>query len=158
MAQPSAVRKLVPMMTEKVFIYVVRTSNEGRQLLVFHSHDEPGFEVPKGSVEPGETPTDAVHRELFEESGISAARIVDSLGVTQWRDETQHFFLVEVDVPLPNAFQHTVTGADADCGMRYGFLWLPLSADLDRALVQGCSRFVRELLRYPGIGTPTDVA
>ncbi len=143
-------------MTEKVFIYLVRTSAVGRQLLAFRSHDEPGFEVPKGSVQPGETLTDAVCRELLEESGISAARIVDSLGVTRWQDESQHFFWVEIDRPLPDAFRHTVTGTDIDRGMRYDFSWLPLSANLERMLVQGCGRFIGELLRHPGIQAPAE--
>jgi len=63
-------------MVDKVFVCLVRTRDKGCELLVFRSHDEPGFEVPKGSVEPGESRLSATFRELFEESGIGSGRVV----------------------------------------------------------------------------------
>lgn len=39
----------------------------GRLLLV--EHPERGWELPGGRVEPGESPEEAMHRELFEETG-----------------------------------------------------------------------------------------
>jgi ADP-ribose pyrophosphatase YjhB (NUDIX family) len=62
----------------KVFAYVVRTDRASPGLLAFVSLDEPGFEVPKGSVEAGETLEQAVirnnrtrHSERSEESRLS---------------------------------------------------------------------------------------
>ena len=48
---------------------------DGRgRLLVFHHPDDGGMQLPKGTVEPGESPEDAVRRELLEESGIDFRR------------------------------------------------------------------------------------
>ena len=134
-------------MVDKVFVCLVRTRDKGCELLVFRSHDEPGFEVTKGSVEPGESLLNAAFRELFEESGIGSVRVVAELGTTRWGREHQHFFLVETDVSVPETFRHTVTGDGPDCGRSYAFRWLPLSEDLERLLVQGCGAFARALLR-----------
>lgn len=67
---------------KKVFCYVVRTDAALPALLVFESLDEPGFEVPKGAVEAGESLEGAVYREVLEESGSTAA---SSIGTAGWR-------------------------------------------------------------------------
>ena len=40
------------------------------RLLVFHHPEDKGMQLPKGTIEHGEAPEDAVRRELQEESGI----------------------------------------------------------------------------------------
>lgn len=67
----------------KVVGYVVH----GDRLLVFTHDDVPldvaGVQVPAGTIEPGETPEDAVVREIWEETGLPA-RVVSSLGVQRY--------------------------------------------------------------------------
>jgi 8-oxo-dGTP pyrophosphatase MutT (NUDIX family) len=130
----------------KVFAYVVRTDRAPPGLLAFVSLDEPGFEVPKGAVEAGETLGQAALREIFEESGITGARIVRELGVTQWLDEEQHFFLLEAPPRLADGFEHVVTGQGIDAGFQYRYRWLEVERALSDQLVQGCDRFVEALL------------
>jgi class 3 adenylate cyclase len=101
-------RKRNPMAGLKVFCYVVRTDGSEPQLLVLTSLDEPGFEVPKGAVESGETLEQAARREILEESGITAVRVVK--------------------------------------GFRYDYRWLDVTPALKDLLVQGCDRFVSELI------------
>lgn len=133
------------MAIDKVFIYLVRRHAGTHQLLLFRSHDEPGFEVPKGSVDPGESILEAGRRELLEESGISAVRIVSVLATADWRNERQHFLLAETESARADSFKHVVTGTGVDCGLLYEFEWHTLSTELERALVQGCGQAVREL-------------
>ena len=136
------------MLQEKVFIYLTRVHESVSQLLVFESHDEPGFEVPKGAVEPGESLSQAEQRELLEEAGITAIRISKQLGSSRWQNEQQHFYLLEGGADLPEHFEHIVTGHGIDSGFRYRFQWLPIHANLTHRLVQGCDRFVGELLEH----------
>ena len=136
-------------MIRKVFVYVLRQG--GREILTFESHDEPGFEVPKGGIEPGETPEQAAHRELMEEAGVDlGGDIVEGafarLGAICWQGEEQIFLLAEAPSSIPDAFDHTVTGTGSDAGMHYRFRWLPVDERLRERLVQGCAAFVKQLL------------
>ena len=67
---------------------VVLTDRDGRVLMQHRGPDaqtEPGrWTPPGGHLEPGEDPLTAAHRELFEETGLTAAltpcRVVDQVG------------------------------------------------------------------------------
>jgi phosphoglycolate phosphatase-like HAD superfamily hydrolase/8-oxo-dGTP pyrophosphatase MutT (NUDIX family) len=132
--------------TRKVFCYIVRSDGDRPRLLVFGSLDEPGFEVPKGTVEAGETLEQAARREILEESGITGVQLIKRLGSTNYLGEEQHFMLLKATKELPLSFTHRVTGEGIDQGFRYRFRWLDLSPTLHDVLVQGCQAFVGELL------------
>ncbi|MGP6173630.1 NUDIX hydrolase [Corynebacterium sp. A21] len=95
-------------LVQKVVGYVVC---EG-QLLVFTHDDVPieraGVQVPAGIIEQGESPEEAVIREVLEETGLRT-RIVHPLGVEQfdfWPAKPElherHFFQLEpVDDSVP---------------------------------------------------------
>ena len=131
----------------KVFCYVVRTDGRAPRLLVLTSLDEPGFEVPKGAVEPGETLEQAALREILEEAGMTAVRVVQELGVAHYMGEEQRFLLLETTRQLPSTFTHIVTGEGVDKGFRYDYQWLDVTPALNDLLVQGCDAFVSELIK-----------
>jgi 8-oxo-dGTP pyrophosphatase MutT (NUDIX family) len=70
----------------KVTAFVTRESERGRELLVFR-HPSAGVQLPAGTVEPGETPEEAVLRELSEETGLTDVEIVRPLGLMTMDDE-----------------------------------------------------------------------
>ena len=78
--------KLTAIIVGKVVAYVT----SGDRLLVFrHVHEpEAGIQVPAGTVEPGESPDDAVIREAHEETGLAGLTIRRYLGSRDYDDPT----------------------------------------------------------------------
>ncbi len=54
---------------EKVTAFITRSSGDSQQLLLL-KHPHAGIQIPAGTVEPGETPEQAVLREVCEETGL----------------------------------------------------------------------------------------
>lgn len=127
---PGPERRLV----RKVVGYVV---SEG-SLLVFTHDDVPlevgGVQVPAGTIEPGETPAQAVVREVLEETGLGT-RIVRELGdelFDFWPSKPElherHFFeLSPVDDVVPSRWsageRHPSDGGEPQ---RWTCWWTPL--------------------------------
>jgi 8-oxo-dGTP pyrophosphatase MutT (NUDIX family) len=66
-------------MIQKVTALVTRSVKPNLELLVFR-HPYAGFQIPAGTVAPGESPATAALREIREETGLTHVQIVDSLG------------------------------------------------------------------------------
>ncbi len=62
----------------KVTAFITREADEVRQLLVFQ-HPNAGIQLPGGTMEAGETPEIALLREVREETGLTAIKIVAHL-------------------------------------------------------------------------------
>ncbi len=89
-------------------VAVVIPDREGRLLLVRQHREGPGgplWEIPAGTLEPGETPYTAAHRELLEETGLSGKlRYLGLLYPTPgYSTERTYFFLVEEVAGTPAA-------------------------------------------------------
>ena len=116
-------------MIGKAFGYVTREQNGRRQALIFrHPEAEGGYQVPKGTIEPGETPEQAVLREVAEESGLTQLTLVSELAVDQRTfddgiQEQRHFFHLRAE-QVPDEWDHTVYGAGEDNGMVFHYLWI----------------------------------
>ena len=67
---------------------------------LFTDHKVRGIEFPGGKIEPGESAEEAVHREVFEETGASIGNM-QFVGVYTVHDETRPFvkgvYLAEVE-------------------------------------------------------------
>lgn len=53
---------------------------DGAHVLIGHATRSPRWDIPKGLVEPSETPERAARRELHEETGLTAPETIEPLG------------------------------------------------------------------------------
>lgn len=115
------------------------------RLLVFDHPEDGGMQLPKGTVEPGETPEAAVRRELLEESGIAYGGPLEFLGTMDRECEAGvegnvhrhaqlwHIYVMRVraDDALPETFEHVASGSPEEDGLLFRFRWLAPDAPLD---------------------------
>ena len=115
----------------KAVAYVV----DGDRLLVLLHRDLPllvtGVQVPAGTVRPGETPEEAVLREVREETGRDCFAVTRALGTAEYAIgpdvHERHFFALAPTAPLPEewgaAEEHDGTRPPTAFTLR----WIPLA-------------------------------
>lgn len=129
---------------EKAVVYITR----GDRLLVFDHVDFPeaGVQVPAGSIEPGETPSEGALREAFEETGLTGLSSPTFLGVSEFdmrpfgKDElhVRHFFHVRAADDVPETWRHDEQGTPP---IAFDLYWLPIPVAAER-LVPGHEVFL----------------
>ncbi|MFN3628776.1 MAG: NUDIX domain-containing protein [Casimicrobiaceae bacterium] len=110
------------------------------RLLVFR-HPLAGVQLPKGTIDPGETPAAAALRELAEESGLrldTAPIAVGSFAIERLANgfipgekpewQRWHVFLLEPEQRLPERWAHTAHGSPEEDGLVFDYFWHPLGA------------------------------
>ena len=112
------------------------------RLLVFHHPGDGGMQLPKGTIEAGESPEEAVRRELLEESGIAYEGALEPLGTlereceaglegnTHRHAQRWYLFLMRAPGPLPERFEHVAMGSPEEDGLVFRFSWLAPDAPL----------------------------
>jgi 8-oxo-dGTP pyrophosphatase MutT (NUDIX family) len=100
-------------------------------LLVFEHRDFPeaGTQVPAGTVEDDEAPSDAVVREVQEETGLTA-RVMRELGTLdaiapKGEPRRNHFFALSTD-DTRDEWEHVVHGGGGDDGLVFVCRFVPL--------------------------------
>lgn len=122
---------------QKVLAYITRkSSGTFSEVLVFlhQDHPEAGLQVPGGTVDPGEDLSEAILREIFEESGLKLdkADIVSMIGETDYQRKDipeinhRHYFLIQRN-DLPETWAHTVHSSGADDGLVFLYSWMETS-------------------------------
>ncbi|MDQ0085434.1 8-oxo-dGTP pyrophosphatase MutT, NUDIX family [Variovorax sp. YR266] len=113
------------------------------RLLVFRHPEDGNMQLPKGTIEPGESPEVAVRRELLEESGLDYTGPLQSLGTlhreceagvegnTHRHPQLWHLFLMRAQGALPETFTHMATGSPEEEGLVFAFRWLEAGDALD---------------------------
>lgn len=114
---------------QKACVYATRADGA---VLVFEGPGHEALQVPKGTVDPGETARKAAFRELAEESGVGAVSGIRQLASDCWhrratpdgdRWYVRHFFQVAIHDPRER-WDHEVTGSGAEVGETFSFCWL----------------------------------
>jgi ADP-ribose pyrophosphatase YjhB (NUDIX family) len=144
---------------EKACAYVTRGTTE---LLVFDGPGHDGLQIPKGTVEPGETAREATYRETVEESGLATFETLRHLVTDVWKRResppkryVRHFFHVPV-YETRDSWTHTVTGTGEERGATFEFRWVDLPTDAPFALdLDDYSHIVR---RVAEASPPADAA
>lgn len=115
---------------QKACPVVTRSTDQGLEVLAF-SHPLAGFQFVKGTIEKGETPSDAAKRELFEESGLVCLEPLELLGsVPMGLDLTPWHFYVWHSTGLPDTWSHDTSD---DQGHNFAFFWHPIDLPLDES-------------------------
>lgn len=126
---------------EKAVAAVLRERAGRRELLVFR-HPLAGVQIPKGTVEPGETVAQAARRELEEESGLrldlepvrlgSWDRIVGGGPEGTGPPEVNRWHVCALEAPrgVPEAWRHRARGGPAEEGLAFDFGWVGVDGGL----------------------------
>lgn len=122
---------------QKACAYITRNDTE---LLVFEGPGHDGYQIPKGTVEPGESPNDSLSREVIEESGLATFETQTHLVTDVWQRRfdppkryVRSFYHVPVHEPR-DSWTHTVTGTGEERGVEFEYSWLDLPTNATFAL------------------------
>jgi 8-oxo-dGTP pyrophosphatase MutT (NUDIX family) len=121
------VRTNRPVTCEKAAAALIRD----RSICLF-GHPSAGWQVPKGTLEPGEDAATAVLREVEEETRLVGARILAPLGswhvlppdgtVQRW-----HGFALAPPAGCPDRWDHVARGSVEEDGLVFELRWTPLA-------------------------------
>ncbi|WP_058366363.1 NUDIX hydrolase [Haloparvum sedimenti] len=126
-----------PTYVGKACAYVTRSTGE---VLVFEGPGHDGLQIPKGTLESGERPREALFREVREETGLATLADVSHLASDVWtrrRDPpkryVRHFFHATVHEPR-DAWTHVVRDGGAEHGAAFDLRWVDPATDEQFAL------------------------
>lgn len=125
---------------QKACAYITRQTGE---LLVFDGPGHDGLQIPKGTLEAGESPLEALFREVREESGLETLSGTTHLTTDVWtRRESppkryvRHFFHSTVRESR-DRWTYTVTDGGEEDGAEFDLRWVqptttqPFALDLN---------------------------
>lgn len=123
--------------------YVILPSGDDL-LLTFQAAPRPEFQLPGGGIDPGESPLQALHREVFEETGWRIAR-PRKLGVyrnftympeyDKWAEKVCHIYVA-----------HPVRALSDPSEPGHTAIWMPMGEALHEIAAAGDRAFVDRFL------------
>jgi 8-oxo-dGTP diphosphatase len=120
----------------KVLGYITKGEQPNWEILVFEHKDNSaaGLQVPGGTIEDDELVSDALFREIEEETGINRDELVlkGQVNKTRYYPENKdivyerHIFHLSYEGPLRTEWEHRVVGGGLDEGMTFCHRWIPI--------------------------------
>lgn len=138
--------------------YITRSRNGDNELLVFRGPDHKGKQIPKGTVESGESALQGLYREVSEESGLTEFEGVRHVATDTWvRDDRKlylrNFYHLVVEESR-DGWKHVVTDDGEEQGHTFRYSWEPLSRNPD--LVMDLDDYLGDVRDLLGSGEKVD--
>ncbi|WP_078394158.1 NUDIX hydrolase [Shouchella patagoniensis] len=136
-------------MTKKAYGHITRMNQGEKQLLVFrHSVEEAGIQIPKGTIKSGETPYEAVIREMAEETGLVEFLSVKKVAEDCWKadDGTRHerfFYEMQINT-AEDEWTISPTGGGEEEGITFSYFWI--FSDDEVELARGHGDYIYRVL------------
>jgi GrpB-like predicted nucleotidyltransferase (UPF0157 family)/ADP-ribose pyrophosphatase YjhB (NUDIX family) len=120
--------------------FILREKEKGQFELLslsFKSIPNAHWRVPGGGVEDNENLLAALHREIWEETGLSNLTLIRKIGVLNYykpyikRNVERHDFLLLAPSDTLDSWEHKVRGEDKDAGMYFEYKWIKSSNFLE---------------------------
>ncbi|MGA9287685.1 MAG: NUDIX domain-containing protein [Anaerobacillus sp.] len=134
---------------KKTYGYVTRVRSGKTQVLVFqHPIAEAGIQIPKGTVNPDESPSEAVVREIEEETGLKNAWMEKLIAQDYWENDdgnihNRYFYRMNV-LNAPDEWTHCPTGGGEESGLLFRFFWIESTEEVE--LIRGHGDYLNQLL------------
>lgn len=124
---------------------------EGERILLISTQDGRRWQLPKGHIEPGESPEQAAVREVREETGVTGRVLAALPGVEYWfiergqrrvHKQVEYFLLAYI----------SGDAADFDPGEVSGAQWFSWEEGIEKLSFDNERRVVRSAREMAGIG------
>lgn len=134
---------------QKAYGYITREKQGDPQVLVFqHPIPEAGIQIPKGTVKEGETPEQAVIREMEEETGLHNLSLEGLIAKDLWTADDgalhERFFYHLTASNTKEEWSFNPTGGEEEDGLTFRFFWI--SGVHDVQLIRGHGDYLDEIL------------
>lgn len=140
----------------KAFGYITRQHAGMTQALVFTHRDDPeaGIQIPKGTVEAGERPEEAVVREMVEETGLRALTLLGAVArdhhTSPDGDESERLFYWLRAENAPDAWEHVVASDGEDDGLVFQCRWISRPDEVP--LMDAHGAYLERVLGHQALG------
>lgn len=121
---------------------VIFRRNKKQEIEILLTQDaKDRWTIPKGHIEPGETPRQTAEREINEETGLKEMKLFDHLGKTQFRYRRQNsLILMTMHVFLVKALGDSDQLAKED--WMNGIGWFKFNEALDKIEYEGIEKLM----------------
>ena len=113
---------------EKAYGYITRKCEGQLQVLVLEQNlIGSSIQVPKGTIEEGETPLEAIAREMFEETGLTDLIVQQLIAQDYYEHHSgalhKRYFYHLTTEEIRDVWQHNPTGMN-EGGLQFSFSWI----------------------------------